>query len=207
MDVFLTPLFGKWLPRRCNEFIIGQGAYSVKYNTEKLGRIASDLELDYAGQENVGSTWYSTPRQMRYVSYLTLINMIYLNNQVFSEIEKNNKYNQKNWPNWYYGVLSMYGGHLAVNHLWGKQIRFSKLPEHFDASAISESPIDSTLHVHTFYELKVFDKYQFKEGKYDNMTVDDNQKSIIRFYCLAMALESKRLSPTELKAMWDAALA
>lgn len=27
MDVFLTPLFSKWLPRKCNDFYVGRGGY------------------------------------------------------------------------------------------------------------------------------------------------------------------------------------
>lgn len=27
MDVFLTPLFAKWLPRQCNDFYVGRGGY------------------------------------------------------------------------------------------------------------------------------------------------------------------------------------
>lgn len=54
MDVFLTPLFSKWLPKQCNDFIVGGGAYSENFNRKRLKRIALDLQLEYAGADNLG---------------------------------------------------------------------------------------------------------------------------------------------------------
>ena len=76
MDVFLTPLFAKWLPDNCNDFYVGRGAYSDDFNRKRLSRIARDLGLEHAGISNLGSTWYSTPQQFRLVSYLTIFSMV-----------------------------------------------------------------------------------------------------------------------------------
>lgn len=76
MDVFLTPLFSKWLPNNCNDFYVGRGAYSDDFNRKRLSRVAEDLGLEYAGESNLGSTWYSTPEQFRVVSYLTIFSMV-----------------------------------------------------------------------------------------------------------------------------------
>lgn len=76
MDVFLTPLFAKWLPHNCNDFYVGHGAYSVDFNRRRLARVAEDLGLEYAWASNLGSTWYSTPKQFRLVSYLTVFMMV-----------------------------------------------------------------------------------------------------------------------------------
>ena len=38
MDVFLTPLFGQWLPRHCNDFYVGRGGYSSPFNERRLRR-------------------------------------------------------------------------------------------------------------------------------------------------------------------------
>ena len=76
MDVFLTPLFSKWLPDNCNDFYVGGGAYSDDFNRKRLSRIAEDLGLEHAGESNLGSTWYSTPEQFRLVSYLTIFSMV-----------------------------------------------------------------------------------------------------------------------------------
>ena len=76
MDVFLTPLFSKWLPDNCNDFYVGRGAYSDDFNRKRLSRIAEDLGLEHDGESNLGSTWYSTPEQFRLVSYLTIFSMV-----------------------------------------------------------------------------------------------------------------------------------
>ena len=36
MDVFLTPLFGKWLPKHCNDFYVGRGGFNTPFNQIRL---------------------------------------------------------------------------------------------------------------------------------------------------------------------------
>jgi hypothetical protein len=211
IDTFLTPLFGKWLPRYCNDFVVGQGGYSTEFNTARLGRIARSLGLNYAFQGSIGSTWYSTPKQFRVVSYLSLISMIYLYANEFTEPDRQGQIGVANWPDWHFGVLSMYGAHLAVNHYWDqKKINFAKLNAFFDQGTSGNNhrmmglngAVDKVVHLHTWHSEELFSKFKFKEGAYDQMEVPINQTLIVP-YCLAMALESKRLSPAELKAMRD----
>ncbi len=49
----------------------------------------------------------------------------------------------------------------------------------------------------------MFSKYMFKENRYDQMNVTEEEKKYIKTYCLAMALESKRFTAVQLKAMRD----
>jgi len=98
MDVFLTPLFGTWIPRYCNEFYCGRGAYSTNFNMNRLNRIANNLNLKFGNVRNLGSTWYSTPNQFRLVSYLTLFGMAYLNQEEFSSTEREGKLGVLMWP-------------------------------------------------------------------------------------------------------------
>lgn len=104
MDVFLTPLFGTWLPRHCNDFIIGGGSWWDEYNEQRLRIAASRLYLDYPGIRNLGSTWYATPDQIRLVSYLTLFGIIFLTIEEFTPLERL----RDNWPKWHYEVLIIY---------------------------------------------------------------------------------------------------
>ena len=91
MDIFLTPLFGKWLPLNCNDFVVGGGGYSHDFNMKRLKRISGDLHLKFENLRNMGSTWYSTPAQFRLVSYYTLISMAYISAEEFSETERQGK--------------------------------------------------------------------------------------------------------------------
>ena len=45
MDVFLTPLFGHWLPRRCNDLVTGRGAFSHDFNEKRLNAGLEELLL------------------------------------------------------------------------------------------------------------------------------------------------------------------
>ena len=98
MDVFLTPLFAKWLPLNCFDFITGSGGYSHDFNMKRLKKAATLMGLKFADIRNLGSTWYSTPAQFRYVSYLTLVSMAYINGEEFSEPERQDKVGTILWP-------------------------------------------------------------------------------------------------------------
>jgi hypothetical protein len=104
MDVFLTPLFSKWTPRFCNDFYVGRGGYSDKFNIKRLQRIANNIGLKFVPTYNLGSTWYSTPDNFRLTSYLTLVSMIYISNEEFTPSDHQLKIGILQWPYWHYGV-------------------------------------------------------------------------------------------------------
>ena len=98
MDVFLTPLFAKWLPLNCNDFITGSGGYSHDFNMKRIRKAANLMNLKFGEIRNLGSTWYSTPAQFRLVSYLTLVSMAYINSEEFSEPERQARVGTILWP-------------------------------------------------------------------------------------------------------------
>ena len=97
MDIFLTPLFGKWLPLNCNDFIVGRGAYSGDFNMKRLQKAAKNVKLEIGFHRNLGSTWFSTPNQFKMVSYLTLVAITYLYNEEFSSTERSGKLGVSHW--------------------------------------------------------------------------------------------------------------
>lgn len=200
MDVFLTPLFATWLPRHCNDFCVGRGGYSTTFNANKFARIAQNLKLKYAGEQNLGSTWYSTPAQFRLVAYLTLFGMAYLSSEEFSQTEREGKLGVLLWPDWHYGVLLLYGQTLALNHLIAsKQANVLKLEDHLDYPSGNTHSIHKVLNIHVFHGDDMFSKFAFKMGKYDNMNTTESDE--IKLYALKMALEGKRLTSTQLNTM------
>lgn len=106
MDVFLTPLFAKWLPNHCNDFNVGSGAFYTSFNEKRLSHAAKRLGLEYVFKmRNLGSTWYSTPDQIRLVSYLTMCTMVYLAIEEFTQVEREGRLGNLLWPDWHYLVI------------------------------------------------------------------------------------------------------
>jgi len=206
MDVFMTPLFSKWLPKYCNDFVVGGGAYSDSFNAKRLKRIANDLNLHHAGRWNLGSTWFSTPNQFRLVSYLTLFSMAYIGNEEFTLPERNGMIGTVLWPAWHYGVLLLYGQNLGMNHLIGiNQINVPRLFDYIDYPTGNTNNVkvdsvnaDSIIHLHCYHTEEFFFKTDFKIGKYDNMSVSVENIDKISNYCLRLALESKRKNCADL---------
>ena len=203
MDVFLTPLFAKWLPKNCNDFYVGRGGYSSNFNVNRLRRIANDLGFKFALETNLGSTWYSTVDQFRLVSYLTLFGMAYVSEEEFTPPEREGKLGVLLWPYWHYGVLLLYGQNLALNHLIAtNQINVVKLHDHLDYPSYFSNNINTMLHIHVFHGDDMFSKFQFKAGKYDNLNPYNENTNIAKFYSLKMALEGKRLNETSLNGLF-----
>ena len=195
MDVFLTPLFSIWLPKHCNDLNVGNGAYSNEFNVKRLERISKGLNLKYAKIWNLGSTWYSTPNMFRITAYLTLVNMAYISDEEFSQPERDGKVGTLLWPEWHYGVLLLYGQNVGLNHLIAtKQANVVKIDRILDFHSTSSESIHTKIHIHVYHNAELFSKFAFKMGKYDNMTVQANQTSQIKYYCLKLALEGKRSS-------------
>lgn len=176
---------------------------SKKFNVKRLKRISSNLGLSYASESNLGSTWYSTPRQIRLVSYLTLIGMAYLNDEEFTPTERSGELEAKLWPYWYHGVLLLYGQNLFMNHLMAtKQLDIVKLRNQIDVSARLNISVWEVLHIHTYQDNLMFSKIRFKDGEYDQMSYKKENVTQVNYYALKMALESKRFSIKKINKMF-----
>jgi hypothetical protein len=212
MDVFLTPAFARWLPRHCNDFFVGGGGYSWAFNRKRLFRISKEMGFNYAHKDNLGSTWISTPHQFRIASYFTLLGMAYLSAEEFTEPERKGEIGTLNWPEWHYGVLLLYGQNLGLNHLVGEnQINLVRLLTLIDFPAGNEGVIFDMLHIHVFHDDRLFSKYSFKRGVYDNWTISDYDQfntsraykyNLVKYYSLKLALDSKRMNATDLSKLF-----
>ena len=100
--------------------------------------------------------------------------MLYLSNNEFSRAERERKLGTLLWPDWHYGVLSMYGTHLAANHLISSEkLDINKADELLDQSTTDTNRYDlvknNRLHLHCWHTDKKFSKFQFKAGKYNSI--------------------------------------
>jgi hypothetical protein len=208
IDVFLTPLFGTWLPLHCNDFIAGGGGYSSDFNHKRLQHIADYIGLGSTEIWNLGSTWISTPEQFRLVSYYTLFGMAYLSQEEFATPERAGALGTINWPEWHYGVLLLYGQSLGLNHLIAtRQLNVVKLEGLVDFNAAYTSSIFKIIHIHVFQGADLFSKFAFKAGSYNNMTVSEKDSENVKYYALKMALEGKQLNESQLVKDLDTQIA
>lgn len=130
--------------------------------------------------------------------------MTYLANEEFTLPERNQEIGTINWPYWHWGVLLLYGQNIALNHLIGShQANIVNLGHLFDYPSANVELISSKLHIHVFHGDDMFSKFAFKSRQYDNMTVKESDADKVRYYCLKMALESKRKNSSELNDMLD----
>ena len=169
--------------------------------------MAYNLGIEYAGIRNLGSTWISTPAHFRVVSYLTLIFMSYLGTEEFSQPEIDGKLSTLLWPEWFYGVLLLYGQNIAMNHLIGSnQLNIIKLNRLIDYPSLNNDSVYSALHIHAYHDFDLFSKFVFREGKYDKVASPVDKKDFINYYCLYNALESKRKTTTELYSLLESVI-
>ncbi len=116
--------------------------------------------------------------------------------------ERNEEIGTINWPYWHWGVLLLYGQNIALNHLIGsRQANIVNLGNLFDYASANVEQINKKLHIHVFHGDDIFSKFAFKSGKYDGLTVAEKDADKVRYYCLKMALDSKRKNASELRQM------
>jgi hypothetical protein len=100
--------------------------------------------------------------------------MLHLSLNEFCRVEREQKLGALLWPDWHYGVLSMYGTHLAVNHLVnGEKLDIQKADQLLDQSTTNKNPDDieknNRLHLHCWHTDEQFSKFQFKANKYNHI--------------------------------------
>jgi hypothetical protein len=98
--------------------------------------------------------------------------MLYLSVNEFTLAERQGKLNTLLWPDWHYGVLSMYGTHLAVNHLVNSEkLDIQRSDQLLDQPVTNNDQNDieknNRLHLHCWHTEKPFSKFQFKANKYN----------------------------------------
>ncbi|RHY32726.1 hypothetical protein DYB32_002308 [Aphanomyces invadans] len=190
IDTFLTPAFATWKPPT---MVVGRGMYSFPdYSTgERLESIISKLNMTATTIDNVGSTWYGPTALLRTCANLSVAIMQYLYANEFTAEEKSPEYGIQGWPNWHIGVVSMYGGHIAINHCT-RNVAVTKDDSMLDfPTSSSESPALHA-HLHTWQNNLRFSKFSFHVGEYKNEDITKLRPyETILDYAMYMALDSR----------------
>ena len=100
--------------------------------------------------------------------------MLYLSTNEFTPVERQQKLAALLWPDWHYGVLSMYGSHLAINHLLvSDRIHVENGDQLLDQPTTNSRPNDielhHRLHLHCWHTDEQFSKFQFKANQYNHI--------------------------------------
>jgi hypothetical protein len=197
LDVFVTPSFANWIPNRA--LIVGDGQYCfhphdtckrLKEISKKMGLLPwNESEI----VENIGSTWYGNAKVVIQCSALSITVMKYLSRNEFTKEEKSLylvNASVINWPRWHFGVLTMYGGQIAINHCTEHVGGFEKHPELLDFPSHSSESIDKIPHLHTWATRENFSKGLFYENAYKDFPIDTLNISIVKDYAMFMALDA-----------------
>ena len=101
-------------------------------------------------------------------------------------------------------LLLLYGQHIVLNHLIGSlQVNIVHLGNLIDYPSTNDERINKKLHIHVYHGHDMFSKFDFKSGKYDNLTVAEKDEDKVKYYCLKKALDSKRNNARKLRQMID----
>ena len=84
-----------------------------------------------------------------------------------------------------------------MNHLVKtKVVNIVKASLLIDSFATISKPITEIVHIHCYHDHDLFSKFDFKSGKYDNLTVSDSEKTqsrIIQRFRIKTALRTRTL--------------
>ncbi|CAF0768936.1 unnamed protein product [Didymodactylos carnosus] len=205
IDIFITRNFSKYVPDPCI-LLTGGGGYGTDYNRRKLRRIAKDMELMHLNISGMGSTWYGPPYSAYLIANLTLDSMLYLAINEFSGPERDGKVGTILWPEWHYGVLLLYGQHLAINHLVAQRnlsvrIAHEMLDQSTTNNDTNYMKQNLRLVLHCWHTDVPFSKFAFKMGHYNK--TDPKQfidKPTAQAYAMRIAIESRLMSLEQLGA-------
>jgi len=188
IDTFLTPSFAVWKPEK---MAVGQGGYCFDDHKTcaRLERISQDLNLKMPNVTNIGSTWYGPAKIIKECARLSMKVIKHLHKHEFTTKEKSKEYGISGWPEWHYGVLTMYGGHLAINHC-AVDFGFEKRSDMLDFPSSSDESPSKHAHLHTWQNSNRFSKFVFEAGGYANETKETLNLDKISDYAMYMALDS-----------------
>jgi hypothetical protein len=173
-DVFLTPYFPQINPRLA---LFGIGMYAAEPEVVvNLALIHKKWGIPYV-HNNVGSTFYAETSLALQYAFQQNMFCDKLRKEEFPE-------GVGQWPQWYFGVLSMYAGLLAANNLFGYSMTLGGL----DVNCTSDLTMQPTdFHIHAFHTFDYFSKFKWREGKYRKADFSVLNRGCISDYCLWIA--------------------
>jgi len=148
VDVFLSPSFRDFRPQHMH---CGVGGYAgMQEVRDNIIRVAAELDLTHHGIHQMGSTYIGPTDQVLAVAGLQMRVTEHLLTHDFRTQEGQ-------WPGWYGGVVTMYAGEIALNHICGQE---TMITSKIDARSDAHGPIKDVLTVHCWHTDSDFSKYR-----------------------------------------------
>ncbi|RBP88737.1 hypothetical protein DFO70_11361 [Cytobacillus firmus] len=177
-DTFLTPAWNSFYPEY---FTAGIGKYAFDSEVQsKLMELSRLFGLNHRGIHNIGTSHYGKTKQIKKVCELSLLISECILAAEFYESEGS-------WPGWYRGVTSMYSSEIAINHLIDHLLIE---PDKLDFDSTSDDRIESHPHIHCWHTDEAFSKFQFADGNYNHLSLENLDPSIIKDYCMFISLKA-----------------
>jgi hypothetical protein len=204
MDTFVTPAFADWRLPEGKIIATGQGGYS---HTNADGRLSFIMKTKFnmgdEGRTNIGTTWYGSPAVIVTACQVSVASMRWLDRMEFSDYERL-KLSAGGWPYWFWPVLSMYGGHIAINQIPQDRVQFQEenIMEMDLASDTDGELRPSVKHIHCWHTERFFSKLAFAAGTYDSMDLHEHDHmSNPAAFSAVIALSAVRMTTEEFKSI------
>jgi len=204
MDTFVTPAFADWRLPEGKLIAIGLGGYGhVNANSRLSYIMKTTFGLADEGKHNIGTTWYGAPAVLVAAAQLSVASMRWLDRMEFTEYERITV-TAHAWPYWHWPVLTMYGGHIAINQVREDKVVYQQENVmEMDYSADAPGVLrPSVKHLHCWHSESFFSKFAFATGKYDSLdlTQHDNM-STPPAYAAVIALSAVRMDLSDFKTI------
>jgi hypothetical protein len=148
VDVFLTPSFADFDPVTMH---CGIGGYAGMHEVrDNILRTARDMNLSHYGRHQLGSTYIGPAHQVLEVAKVQMCVAEHLQTHDF-------KHSEGTWPGWFAGVITMYAGEIALNHVCRDEIISTDM---IDARSDVHRPVKDLLTIHCWHTDKDFSKYR-----------------------------------------------
>ncbi|MGI9659408.1 MAG: GlcNAc-transferase family protein, partial [Gaiellaceae bacterium] len=170
----------------------GRGWYAPADVRERLRALADELGFAHKGMHDLGSSWYGPAGDLLRAVELARDFALH----IFKQFEQSGDGGE--WPDWWQGVSTLYGGELALNKLFEPSTL--RVDDAFDRPSTNGPALGAQAphHVHCLHGREHFSKLDMHEGLYANRLTPALTESIPD-YCLAMYVRGARYK-TEFEA-------
>lgn len=201
MDTFVAPAFADWRLPKGKIIATGKGEYGNPTADVRLSYIMkTTFHMRDGGHKNIGTTWYGSPAVLVAASQLSVASMRWLDRMEFTEYQRVRSADAGYY--WYWPVLTMYGGQIAINQIPPDKVQFDEIKVmEMDAktNAVGEFR-PSVRHLHCWYVKDLFSKTAFAKGTYDKLDLNEHDHMrTAPAYSAVIALSAVRMSTEEFK--------